>query len=85
MAKQPDNKVNIRTLEGVVVSTKNDKTVVVEVESIKTHPKYGKQFKVNKRYMVHDESNECKVGDSVAFRACRPLSKHKKWRIFKAK
>jgi len=85
MVKNSAKKVNVRTLEGIVVSTKSDKTVVVKVERIKTHPKYGKQFKVSKRYKAHDELNQCQEGDKVALKACRPLSKDKKWRVSKAK
>lgn len=82
--KSTDNKiVRIRTLQGVVVSDKSDKTVIVKVQRLKTHPKYGKQYRVDRRYKVHDAKNEYQVGDKVAIRACRPLSKDKKWRAMK--
>lgn len=75
--------VKIRTLSGTVVSDKNDKTVVVEVKRVKTHPKYGKQYRVGRNFKAHDDKNEYQVGDKVAIRACRPLSKDKKWRVIK--
>ena len=70
-----------RIFEGVVVSDKMAKTIVVRVTRIKAHPKYGKRYKVSTRYKVHDEKNEYKVGDRVKFTPCRPLSKEKKWRV----
>ena len=72
-----------KKLEGQVVSDKMDKTVVVLVTTIKTHPKYGKQFKASKKYKAHDEKNEYKVGDQVLLQACRPLSRDKRWRVIK--
>ena len=82
--EEPTTKsVKIRSLLGVVVKDKNDKTIVVEVKRIKTHPKYGKQYKVSKNYKAHDEKNEYKVGDKVEIRSCRPLSKEKRWRAIK--
>lgn len=74
-------KKNIRKFTGVVVSGKAKKTIVVEVESVKTHPKYHKQLKVHKRYKVHDEKGEYKAGDKVLIYECRPISKEKKWRV----
>ena len=70
-----------RRLEGTVVSDKMSKTIVVRVDRVKTHAKYRKQFHVSKRYKVHDEKNEYKVGDVVAFEECRPYSKDKCWRV----
>lgn len=70
-----------RSFEGLVVSDKMDKTVVVLVESFKMHPIYKKRFKVSKRYKVHNENNEAKVGNIVRFIECRPLSKDKRWRL----
>jgi small subunit ribosomal protein S17 len=72
-----------RYFTGKVVSTKMNKTAVVEVQRIKIHPKYKKRYKVQKRYKIHDERNECKVGDVVIFQECRPLSKEKRWRLIK--
>jgi small subunit ribosomal protein S17 len=72
-----------KRLIGKVVSDKMDKTVVVELERIKVHPKYKRRFKVSKRYKAHDEKNEYKVGDKVMIEECRPLSKEKRWRVIK--
>jgi len=71
----------IKTFVGTVVSDKMDKTCVVKVDDVKTHPKYHKQYKFSKTYKVHDEKNECKTGDKIEFVACRPISKDKKWRL----
>jgi len=70
-----------RTFEGVVVSDKSDKTIVVEVSKTKLHPKYLKRYVVSKKYKVHDPENKYKVGDQVSFVECRPISKDKKWRV----
>ena len=75
------NKI-LRKLQGVVVSDKMDKTLVVRVERVKRHPKYHKSFVVSKNYKVHDEKNKHKEGEKVTFVECRPLSKDKRWRIF---
>lgn len=69
-----------RQLQGVVVNAK-DKTINVEVISIKTLPKYKKQYKSSKKYQVHDEKELAKVGEKVTFEECRPMSKTKRWRI----
>jgi len=68
-----------RILQGNVVSTKNDKTVVVEVERRFRHPLYGKFVKQNKKYQAHDEKNEYKVGEIVNIEEHRPISKTKSW------
>lgn len=70
---------------GVVVSDKMEKTIVVSVNTVKIHPKYGKRFTVSKKYKVHDEKNEYKEGDKVSFQECRPLSKDKKWKVVSSK
>jgi small subunit ribosomal protein S17 len=70
-----------KKFEGTVVSNKNNKTIVVEVKTTKLHPKYHKRFLTSKKYKVHDEKNEYKVGDLVVFIECRPLSKDKRWRV----
>lgn len=70
-----------KKLNGVVVSDKMDKTIVVKVDSVKVHPKYGKRYTQSKKYKVHDEKNQFKEGDKVIFIGCRPLSKDKKWRV----
>lgn len=70
-----------RTLKGLVVSAKMDKTVVVRVDHVRAHPKYKKQYTVSKNYKVHDEKGAGKIGDIVEFAECRPLSKTKRWRM----
>ena len=73
---------NRRTsLQGVVVSDKMDKTIVVEVETHKRHPKYAKRIKYSNKYYAHDEKNEAKVGDVVTIMGCRPLSATKRFRL----
>ena len=70
-----------RVLEGVVVSDKNDKTVVVRVERRFTHPVMKKTVRTSKRYKAHDETNSCKVGDLVSIQETRPISKDKRWTV----
>jgi small subunit ribosomal protein S17 len=70
-----------RILQGVVVSDKADKTVVVLVERRVVHPIYKKTIKRSKKYMAHDESNSVKAGDKVRIEECRPLSKRKRWQV----
>ena len=73
---------NRRTsLQGVVVSDKMSKTIVVEVETHKRHPKYAKRIKYSNKYYAHDEKNEAKVGDVVTIMGCRPLSATKRFRL----
>lgn len=69
------------TKKGTVVSSAMDKTIVVAVQTLKTHPKYLKKYRSTKKYKVHDENNTCKVGDVVAFVQCRPISKDKSHKI----
>jgi small subunit ribosomal protein S17 len=68
-------------LKGVVLSDKMDKTIVVSVSRFIKHPKYGKFYKVNKKYKVHDEENKYKTGDKVEIVGCKPISKDKKFRV----
>lgn len=70
-----------RVLQGVVVSDKMNKTVVVRVERRVMHPVYKKFIRRSKKYAAHDESNACKVGDTVRIRECRPISKRKTWEV----
>ncbi|MHB0869684.1 MAG: 30S ribosomal protein S17 [Chloroflexota bacterium] len=70
-----------KSREGVVVSDKMEKTVVVSVETVKRHPLYGKTMRIHKKYKAHDEENRCKVGDLVRIRESRPLSKEKRWAV----
>lgn len=66
---------------GTVVSDKMDKTVVVAVETLVTHPLYKKQMKKTTKFKAHDENNECGIGDIVKIMETRPLSKDKNWRV----
>jgi small subunit ribosomal protein S17 len=66
---------------GVVVSTKMDKTISVQVERRLKHPIYGKTVKRSKKFFAHDEENTCKEGDKVRIMETRPLSKNKRWRL----
>ncbi|PZC43560.1 MAG: Ribosomal protein S17 [Chloroflexi bacterium] len=66
---------------GVVVSDKMEKTVVVRVERTVTHPLYKKVLSRRKKYQAHDETNVCVLGDQVRIEECRPISKHKQWRV----
>ena len=70
-----------RVLQGVVVSDKNPKTVVVKVERRFTHPVMGKTVRRSKKYHAHDEAGAFKVGDVVRIQECRPLSKLKSWEV----
>jgi small subunit ribosomal protein S17 len=70
-----------RVLEGRVVSDKPDKTIVVLVERYVQHPLYKKYYKRSKKFMAHDEKNECRVGDFVRIIEWRPLSRRKRWML----
>lgn len=84
MKEEKQEKLKItKKFIGEVVSDKMAKTIVVKVERIKMHPKYKKRFKVTKKYKVHDEKKQAKVGNVVEFIECRPISKSKKWRLIK--
>ena len=73
---------NIRkTRTGVVSSNKMDKTISVTVERKLRHPIYGKFVKKSKKFMAHDENNDCNIGDMVTIMETRPLSKLKRWRL----
>jgi len=74
-------KAKRQRLVGRVVSDRMDKTVVVAVERMKTHPLYGKKFRRTKKYKAHDEENRCRVGDLVRIEETRPLSREKRWRV----
>ncbi len=71
----------VRKLEGIVVSDKMTKTVVVEVNRIIKDAKYRKYHRVSKKFKAHDESNEYKVGDKVTIEETRPLSKEKRFKV----
>jgi len=68
-------------LQGIVVSDKNDKTIVVEIIMRKLNPLYKKYINRTKRVKAHDEHNEAHVGDTVSVVECRPLSREKRWRL----
>ena len=72
-----------RTLTGRVVSDKMDKTITVAVERLIKHPNYGKYVRRTTKLKAHDEQNECKEGDLVAITPCRPLSRHKSWKLLR--
>lgn len=77
----PATSKTVKRFQGVVVRAKGNKTIAVEVETVKMNKKYRKRFKVSSNYQVHDEKGVCKEGDKVTFIECRPLSKTKRWRI----
>jgi small subunit ribosomal protein S17 len=70
-----------RIMQGVVVSDKMDKTIIVKIERKIKHPLYKKFIRRTKKYAAHDESNVAKIGDIVRIRECRPLSKRKHWEV----
>jgi small subunit ribosomal protein S17 len=72
-----------RERQGVVVSDKMDKTIVVQVSAVKPHAEYKKVVRRTDRLKAHDEKNEARVGDTVLVRECRPLSRDKTWRLIK--
>ncbi len=74
-------KSNKRTIKGVVVSDKMDKTIVVKTERLVKHPVFHKYIRRHDKYKAHDEQNQCKVGDTVLIIEARPISKDKRWRM----
>jgi small subunit ribosomal protein S17 len=76
-----DERNRRKTRTGVVVSDKMDKTVVVQIERLMKHPMYGRYVRRRKKVKVHDEDNQCRVGDVIHFMETRPLSKDKCWRF----
>ncbi|MBX2877078.1 MAG: 30S ribosomal protein S17 [Saprospiraceae bacterium] len=70
-----------KTRIGVVTSNKMDKTIAVSVERRLQHPIYGKFVKKSKKFIAHDEQNQCSIGDRVRIMETRPLSKRKRWRL----
>jgi small subunit ribosomal protein S17 len=71
----------MRTIKGIVTSTKMDKTIVVSVHTYKSHSKYKKRYRVTKKFYAHDENNTCNVNDVVVIEESRPLSKTKRWAL----
>lgn len=78
-----ENKSNRRTLTGIVVSDKGDKTIVVRVETLVKHPLVKKYIRRRKKFMAHDPQNECGMGDKVQIIEHRPLSARKRWHLVK--
>ncbi len=74
-------KRNTRKIIGKVVSNKMDKTVSVAIERLIKHPVYGKYIRRTSKVLAHDENNSCNEGDRVAISECRPISKHKSWKV----
>jgi len=72
-----------KRLRGEIVSDKMDKTVVVVVKRLVTHPLFKKKYTISKKYKAHDEKNEYKIGDFVEIEEASPISKEKKWRVVK--
>lgn len=72
-----------KLLKGSVVSTKPDKTVIVEMQKVKIHPVYKKKYYRSKRYFAHDEKSQFKINDEVLIKPIKPKSKNKKWQVVK--
>ncbi len=70
-----------RVFEGRVTSDRMDKTIMVEVQTLRRHPRYERVVRRRKRFMAHDEGNTCRVGDLVRIEESRPLSRRKRWRL----
>ena len=81
MEQKTEERGRRKVMTGTVVSDKMDKTAVVTIERLVKHPQYGKYIRRRNRFKVHDEKNECRVGDIIRFMETRPLSKDKRWRF----
>jgi len=75
--------MSVKQKIGIIVSTKMKKTIVVKVENRYSHPIYSKTMVKTKKYLVHDDRENCNIGDQVLFQECRPLSKRKRWKLVK--
>ncbi|EKD93746.1 MAG: hypothetical protein ACD_28C00063G0002 [uncultured bacterium] len=73
----------MRSKNGIVISAKNDKTIVVRVDMYKAHPKYKKRYRTSTKFHAHDEGNQYKEGDTVTIYESRPLSRMKRWNVEK--
>lgn len=80
-AKSANVRSNKRVLLGKVESNKANKTIVVSIQRQVAHPIYKKYYKKTKTVMAHDENNDCRIGDKVKVRECRPLSALKRWEL----
>ncbi|MFP6904576.1 MAG: 30S ribosomal protein S17 [Verrucomicrobiota bacterium] len=78
---EQEKRGNRKIRDGVVVSDKMDKTIVVRVERRTRHPLYGKEIRSSRKFYAHDEENRAQVGDRVRITETRPLSKNKNWRL----
>jgi len=72
-----------KKFQGVVLSDKNDKTVVVSVKNLKSHKKYRKKITLHKKFAAHDAKGECKIGNIVEIEESAPISKMKRWKVIK--
>lgn len=82
MKKSTEKQIkNPKKMRGVVVSTKNAKTLVVEVKRLVMHPVYKKRYNISKNYKVHYESGEYKEGETINFQETKPISKNKCWAV----
>jgi len=80
-SQQVEKKKIVTRKKGVIVSDKMNKTIVVAVETLKTHSKYKKKYRSTKKYKAHDEDNKYKIGDTVEIVPCKPMSKDKNYRV----
>jgi small subunit ribosomal protein S17 len=76
-----DKRGNLRTIQGIVVSNKMDKTIVVRAERLFKHAVFRKYVRSYQKYKAHDEGNHCQIGDKVLIVESRPLSRDKRWRM----
>jgi small subunit ribosomal protein S17 len=81
MTTETNERNRRKTRTGKVVSDRMDKTIVVSIERLVKHPTYGRYVRKRTKFKVHDENNECRIGDVVRFMETRPLSKEKRWRF----
>jgi len=75
--------MSVKQQIGIVISNKMEKTIVIKIENRYPHPIYSKILVKTKKYLAHDEFEECKIGDQVLIKECRPLSKRKRWKLIK--
>ena len=78
-----DQDKQARTVTGIVLSNKMDKSIVILVERRVKHPLYGKYIRLSSKFHAHDAENGCQIGDKVVIKECRPLSKTKSWELVK--
>ena len=75
--------MSVKEQIGIVISNKMQKTIVIKIENRYPHPLYSKTLIKTKKYLAHDEKNQCGIGDQVLVQECRPLSKKKRWKLIK--